>query len=62
MLHQLRQRQASLNLSTRQLAIHLGVAPSLVSMVLTERRAPTEAFNEKVRDWLVLSELRSRAE
>ena len=52
MLEQIDSRRISLGLSVRQLALQLGVAPSLLSMVLNGRRRPSKRLSRILQRWL----------
>ena len=52
MLSKIKTRQTALGLSTRQLARSLAISPSLLSMVLTGKRAPSRKLTVALRGWL----------
>jgi site-specific recombinase XerD len=52
MLTKIRSRQENLGLSLRNLAKQLEVSPTLLSLVLNEKREPSKALSRKLSKWL----------
>ena len=52
MLTKIRSRQAFLGLSLRNLAKQLEVSPTLLSLVLSEKREPSKAMSRRLSKWL----------